>query len=459
MKLNLLRILTIFTCLSLNGQISFEEHIITEIGPDDFSTGLSCIAIGDIDGDGDPDIVSAEYLNDQNLSWFENTDGLGDFSVKHLITDVIDIPLSIALGDIDNDGDLDVLWTDALDVIYWYENLDGAGNFGFGNLLTAITDGAYWSSFEDFDGDGWQDLVVADRDTDVIFWYKNNAGTLDPPIDLATIDLAYDGAIGHLNNDDHSDFVVIGLNGKIMWFDNADGLGGFQGYVLSTTSNGVTSVVISDFDQDGFNDIVYSRNAEGDIHWIRNLDNAGNFDPPALVIDNLGRARAVAAIDIEQDGDIDLAFVDSYAGRVEVLERLEGDMEFAPEIYISFTADLGFELLAQDLNNDSKIDLVVASKDFDRIAWLENTSVLSVTEFQDAELALFPNPTNGVVFIDGSVLVNEIVIYNQLGQQVLRFNETLGISQFSTLGLSAGLYYVQLIDQQGSIAVKKLVKR
>jgi hypothetical protein len=107
------------------------------------------LASGDLDGDGDNDIIVIS-LEGQNISWFDNEDGLGTIVGANIIT----TELISVFDDIDNDGDLDIFLTfkDA-DKIAWYENEDGLGNFGEEQIiLQSIADP---SSIEiaDIDGD------------------------------------------------------------------------------------------------------------------------------------------------------------------------------------------------------------------------------------------------------------------------------------------------------------------
>ncbi|MCL4216706.1 MAG: hypothetical protein KJ052_06840, partial [Candidatus Hydrogenedentes bacterium] len=78
--------------------LTFSEHLVF----DGYSYPYG-IAAGDIDGDGDLDITSADCKPNDSVYWFEN-DGAGTFT-KHLVQDNDPERLERhALGDIDGDG-------------------------------------------------------------------------------------------------------------------------------------------------------------------------------------------------------------------------------------------------------------------------------------------------------------------------------------------------------------------
>ncbi|MGB1451361.1 MAG: FG-GAP repeat domain-containing protein, partial [Marinirhabdus sp.] len=84
----------------------------------------------DIDGDGDLDVLSSAFYNQEVVVWYENTDGLGDFSTKHVVSEILNQSFSSFPEDVDLDGDIDIISVSfAGDRLVWFENLDGAGNF------------------------------------------------------------------------------------------------------------------------------------------------------------------------------------------------------------------------------------------------------------------------------------------------------------------------------------------
>lgn len=68
----------------------------------------SYVDAGDLDGDGDIDLVSASFSNGR-FYWHENTDGAGSFTPGGTEIDVMDSAQSMIMADMDRDGDLDVV--------------------------------------------------------------------------------------------------------------------------------------------------------------------------------------------------------------------------------------------------------------------------------------------------------------------------------------------------------------
>ena len=109
----------------------FEERLIESV-----STNLISIDLEDIDNDGDIDIVVTD-IRENLLKWYENTNGLGDFSIVHDIF-IDDFGLSygidLTLIDINNDNALDILFRYGefdYSEVRAYLNTDGLGDFGY----------------------------------------------------------------------------------------------------------------------------------------------------------------------------------------------------------------------------------------------------------------------------------------------------------------------------------------
>ncbi len=153
-----------------DGSGVFTPHVI------DNSTnanGASQIQAADLDGDGDLDVLGASNLGDVFL-WFEN-DGSQNFT-SHIIDNSMfaNGPRGLAVVDLEQDGDIDVLTaTISGDVFAWYEN-DGAGNFTPALISNDQnhTSGAFAITAADIDNDLVDDIIVAANVADAFSWFK-----------------------------------------------------------------------------------------------------------------------------------------------------------------------------------------------------------------------------------------------------------------------------------------------
>lgn len=137
------------------------------------ANGVIAVRAADLDGDGDNDVVAAIF-GDGKISWYENLDGLGSFGTEKVVT-----PQSLGVriihaADMDKDGDLDIVYASAGDdIIGWCENTDGLGTFGTRQIITDDVRGAGAVFAADLDGDTDMDVISASVMDNKIAWYKN----------------------------------------------------------------------------------------------------------------------------------------------------------------------------------------------------------------------------------------------------------------------------------------------
>jgi len=164
---------------NLNGAgISWTAHTI-----DGSFDGARSVDAADVDGDGDLDVLGAASFAD-DIVWFENKTIHRNaiFPAEHTIDGAFDGAYSVDVGDVDGDGDLDVLGAAlGADDITWWENLTGAGTSWTEHTIGGDFDGAVSVHTGDVDGDGDLDVLGAAARADDITWWENRGGQFALP--------------------------------------------------------------------------------------------------------------------------------------------------------------------------------------------------------------------------------------------------------------------------------------
>ncbi len=230
----------------------------------------------DLDGDGDLDVLSASALDD-TIAWYENTDGQGNFGAQQIISTDADEAISVYPSDIDNDGDIDVLSASTRDdKIAWYENTDGLGNFSSQKIITTNADGAKYVFAVDIDGDGDSDVLSASAFDNKIAWYENTDGQgnfSSQQIISTTTEFAKFVYSADLDNDGDKDVLAAAFGeNKVTWFENTDGLGNFgTEQIITTETINPNSVFATDLNGDDSVDVLYASQTDDKIAWQENM--------------------------------------------------------------------------------------------------------------------------------------------------------------------------------------------
>ncbi|HNO79730.1 MAG TPA: VCBS repeat-containing protein [Phycisphaerae bacterium] len=248
----------------------------------------------DLDGDGDNDVLSAS-ADDDKIAWYENVDGLGTFGIQQIITTAAGGARSVFAEDLDGDGDLDVLSASASEnEVAWYENTDGLGSFGVPQEIYP----AYHATSviaRDLDGDGDADVLWAAAYSDQIAWSENTdgLGSFGPRKNISlNADFAQTVFAADMDGDGDIDVLSASqFDGKIAWYENTDGLGEFgPEQIINAVAGGAQSVFAADLDNDGDVDVLSASTYEDKIAWYENTGNDcnGNLIPDACESDTDG---------------------------------------------------------------------------------------------------------------------------------------------------------------------------
>ena len=328
------------------------------------------VALADVDGDGDLDAVFAQqsYVPYQLLI----NDGYGNFTDETIPRLPGPNPysltmLDVAAGDVDGDGDMDLVFaTDYLDRLYLN---DGQGNFTDVTNLQMPQSGGRTESltFGDIDGDGDLDLVMATIQTCYFgCWANNNVvcindgfGSFTPQTQLGNSS-AKQIALADVDGDGDLDALLANIswsggNGQDeLWLNN--GAGVFSNATATHMPAHLADsygIVMGDIDGDGDVDAV------SDVIYI----NAGSG---VFTLGAPGPSGRAALGDVDGDGDLDLVSSDPWpaTGRNRLWLN-DGSGQFTDvslaRMPISHTSS-PWDCALGDVDGDGDLDAVFANQ-------------------------------------------------------------------------------------------------
>ncbi|HSN74403.1 MAG TPA: VCBS repeat-containing protein, partial [Anaerolineae bacterium] len=249
---------------------------------------VASLAWGDVDGDGYPDLAAgaAESCGRDVEGNLICRDGWSRVlpNVRVAVSDTLDtaprtlsdsdvwrLPAAqdtsaLAWGDVDNDGDPDLMMADRRQRLRLYQNEGGqlAAEPAWESEQTAETRSLAWG---DVDGDGDLDLAVANQD-EALHVYRNDGGRLASTIDWTARETNRNPSLawGDIDGDGDLDLAVNGEEAAYIYL-NANGALEF-GAAWSSAQRGSGAVAWGDADADGLPDLLAGgtlfRNLQGE---------------------------------------------------------------------------------------------------------------------------------------------------------------------------------------------------
>jgi hypothetical protein len=250
-------------------------HFTDVTSTEDPSTpSLTAFTLGDVDGDGDLDLVGAEVLYNDGRGVF------GPGSAGPLLPPGPDTPSAFALGDLDADGDVDVLATVSTSV-------SGPAN---DRLFLNLGDGTFADASSQLPS-------VLDHSSDVALGDVDGDGDLDALIGNEGPCCTYQGDRQRLYLND----------GQAIFVDASDQLPGF--------SDATNVVALADVDADGDLDAVIGNAgflyAQPDRLYLN--DGTGTFSYAAGYFPSVSDFTVDLAVgDVDGDGDLDLLAANAF---------------------------------------------------------------------------------------------------------------------------------------------------
>ena len=342
----------------------------------------------DIDGDGDLDMVAVSSGNDDDVSWFIN-DGspAGAGWTEVAIDNNVSNALSVAVADVDNDGDLDVIASSGTgsDDLLWWINDGSPDGAGWTEVVIEATCDACASVYAvDMDADGDIDVVTVSNDDNDVLWYKNDGSpTGANSFTKYTIDGDFSGAVAvyvsDMDNDGDVDVIAAAETGDdVSWWAN-DGTPSNDNWtetIIDGDFDGARSVHVADMDGDGWMDVIAAAKEGDDVSWWVNDGTPGGADWTEYTIDgSFNGVDDVTTVDIDGDGDLDvLAASEINAGIAVWLNDGSPDNADWVERTVN-TSSYWSAVGAVDMDSDGDIDIYATNSGngLDKVSWFYPT--------------------------------------------------------------------------------------
>jgi hypothetical protein len=390
-----------------NDSTPFSGLWTTHVEVGDSTASVRSVAVGDLDNDGNLDIVSGSNAGDdaEVMTW--QNDGT-PFSDAWLSTDIgasdADVA-SVVLGDLDNDGDLDIVsgnhsgeivaWQNAL--VHRCMSFDSTGN-----EVGSSADGVWSVALGDLDNDGDLDIVSGsgrDENYEIIAWQNDRTPFNDTwtqqDVGATGTAYVYSVAVGDLDNDGDLDIVSGSHLGEVtVWQNDSSPFSGtWTQQSVGTSDAGVPSVTLGDLDNDGDLDIVSGSGSLENYEVIAWQNDGSPFSGTWTQRDvgaSIATVFSVALGDLDNDGYLDIVSGSYSFEDYEVIAWQNDGTPFsglwATHNDVGASADDVRSVMLGDLDNDGNLDVVsgsLSSEDYEVIAWQNDDTPFAGTWTQN----------------------------------------------------------------------------
>lgn len=359
----------------------------------------SPIFAGDIDGDGDRDILSgaigpmasqpdkplALWINESGdgLQWREqpinHSENFYNFNFLKMV-------------DMDDDGDLDIVG--ARNWIIWWENVDGTGSNWLEKIVPNVPKEITGMAIRDLDQDGDMDILLAtafdagvideddptaDNTRTIHYWLENTLGNATKwtliPVTKGPPGNTTGTHIADIDDDGKFDIVAVieafpSLNYKLYWWKQPeDPSNPWEINTIDTQTPMKQVRAIRDIDGNGYVDIVGVSDLSNIIVLLNTDENPGISHEWSFGNNGATHFNSIELSDLDHDGDLDILIADNTGG-VYWMEYIADDISWSDQFIDTVLEPRGFH--STDINGDGVLDIVGASRENGEILWFEN---------------------------------------------------------------------------------------
>jgi hypothetical protein len=336
------------------------------------------VALGDVDGDGDLDLVCGNQ-GQSNTIYLNQSPPLASLPFWRSVPE--DPTLGVALADVDGDGDLDLACANSGAKNTLYRN-DGRTLAGDPDWTSAPVNPTNAVTFADMDGDGDPDLVCGNLLRESV-WYQNVEGTLetDPFWSSEGRSRTRAVAVADVYGDGAADLALGNLSEPDVLYRNGSSSPDWSSGPAHATSD----LAWADVDGDGDQDLVCGNGSTSQPNTMyENLGGTLGVDP-AWASDVAGDTRGVALGDLDADGDPDLVCANYNQGGA-LYRNGEGVLSENP-VWSTESPFASEDVALADLDGNGYLDLVFANHGEPNTVFLNRGGTPDGVPFWQTDLA------------------------------------------------------------------------
>ncbi|MCW3085734.1 MAG: cell surface receptor domain protein [Bacteroidetes bacterium] len=304
-------------------------------------------------------------------------------------------PVGIATGDIDGDGKLDMVVTNAYDnSISVFLNTSTAGSISFAAKVDfTVGDYPYGLALGDLDGDGKLDVAVANGSSIDMSVLRNTstigAVSFAAKTDYPAVGEPYAVAIGDLDADGKPDIALANFStpGYVSVFKNTSVTGtiALNAKIDFSTGGNPKSVAIYDIDRDGKPDLTLANynSSSNSISILRNTSPTGSIAFAAKVDFTTGaNPYAIAVGDLDGDSKPDIAVPNNSDNTFSIFRNTStvGTISMAARVNYT-TGSSPVTVVIDDLDGNGKLDVAVSNQFSNSVSLYENNSTTGLISF------------------------------------------------------------------------------
>jgi hypothetical protein len=455
----------------------------------------------DFDGDNKTDLVSASW-DDNSMIILQNTSSPGNINFVNVAGyPTQKKPNAVVVADFNNDSKKDIIIGNQNEGVqpYYHKgslsiftNKSTIGHFDFSSDSLSLNNSPLSLASGDFDKDGRIDLLVGpDKGVEegfpiilknttingkILFEQAWTSNVNFQSVSIHSVDLNNDGLLDILVGDESYNKVFFFMNTS-----NAGALSFSDPGIIDYSLSLIESVKISDLDGDGLCDLVVaSQSYPGGCTIFKNISSQSTimFSDPIVYLP-LSHPSSIHITDLTNDGKPEIIVGDPFS-QTTILENKSsvGNILFTPAFpgaLILGDIKGDYNYYTADFDGDGFKDIAAPRSDQNEI-WILRTSTNSLTSIEEYSPSLpdefildqnFPNPFNPSTQISFSILKTanvSLIVYDIMGREVVELiNERKAVGRYYVIfdgkQIAGGTYFYKLKTNNYSQTRKMILLR